>query len=61
MTSRYESFNVCSATYDPDNFLNGKPILAMSTMLYKLCDGDDTKFIEGMRLVDLFIEKALEK
>lgn len=33
---------------------------ALTALLYKVCDGDDTKFNEACRLLDLFMDKAQE-
>ena len=46
------------ATRDPASPLRDGP--AMTTMLYSICDNDHEKFLEAMRLVELFIHKALE-
>lgn len=34
---------------------------ALTTLLYKVCENDEVRFNEACRLVNLFIEKALEK
>lgn len=34
---------------------------ALTTLLYKVCDRDEKKFEEACRLIDLFINAALEK
>jgi len=34
---------------------------ALTTLLYKVCDGDDTKFNEACRLLNLFMDKAQER
>lgn len=34
---------------------------ALTTLLYKVCDQDEKKFEEACRLINLFIEAALEK
>ena len=33
---------------------------ALTTLLYKVCGGDDTKFSEACRLLNLFMDKAQE-
>lgn len=48
-------------TKDPENRLLGNPVPALTTLLYKVCDQDQNKFEEATRLVDLFIEEALEE
>ena len=49
------------STVDPENDLGGMPIPALTTLLLKVCDNDQTKFDEATRLVGLFISKALEE
>ena len=34
---------------------------AATTLLYRVCDNDPTKFEEGCRILELFINAALEK
>lgn len=34
---------------------------ALTTLLYKVCECDDTKFNEACRLLDLFMDKAQER
>lgn len=33
---------------------------ALTTLLYKVCDGDQTKFKEACRLLNLFMDKVQE-
>lgn len=47
-------------TVDPTVILDGKPIPAMTTLLYRVCDNDTEKFEEATRLVGLFIREALD-
>ena len=46
-------------TVDPTVSLDGRPIPAMSTMLYRVCDNDPVRFEEATRLVQLFIDAAM--
>lgn len=41
------------STQDPQN---GVP--ACTTLLHKVCDGDEKKFDEACRLIELFVKKA---
>jgi hypothetical protein len=51
---------VLYGTLDPTVLLDdGKPLPAMTTMLYRVCDNDKKKFEEAARLVGLFIKAAL--
>ena len=50
---------VLYGTTDPTVSLDGKPVPAMTTMLHRICDNDEKKFEEAMRLVELFIRKAI--
>lgn len=34
---------------------------ALTTLLYKVCDQDKGKFEEACRLIELFVNKALEQ
>lgn len=47
--------NVLFSTFDPKH--PGYP--ALTTLLFAVCDNDDEKFDEATRIVELFIEKAL--
>lgn len=42
-------------TQDPEN-----GVLAASTLLFKVCDGDNDRFEEACRLIELIVNKALE-
>ena len=46
-------------TVDPSVSLDGSPLPAMTTMLYRVCDNDPAKFEEATRLIELFIKEAL--
>jgi hypothetical protein len=48
-------------TNDPRHLINRDPVPALTTLLHRVCDNDVKKFDEAMRLVTLFIQKALEK
>jgi hypothetical protein len=51
---------VLYGTLDPTVLLDdGKPLPAMTTMLYRVCDNDEKKFEEAARIVGLFIKAAL--
>lgn len=47
------------STKDPEALLANCP--AMTTMLYTVCDSNDFKFGEAMRLVELFVKEALKQ
>ena len=51
---------IMMATKDPTVILEGHPIPASTTLLYRVCKNDGDKLEEAHRLVRLFIEKALE-
>jgi hypothetical protein len=46
-------------TIDPTVLLDGRPVPAMTTLLYSICDNDPDKFEEATRIVQLFISEAL--
>lgn len=46
-------------TTDPTAMLDGKPLPAATTMLYRVCGNDPDKFHEATRLIELFIREAL--
>jgi len=46
-------------TEDPKNMMNGKPVPALTTLLYAVCDGNHDKFNEAIRLVELFMRQAV--
>ena len=49
------------ATVDPTvEFSPGQPMPAMTTLPFRVCDNDQTKFEEACRLVELFISEALK-
>lgn len=50
---------VLFGTVDPTAELNGRPLPAMTTMLYRVCNNDEKKFSEATRIVELFINEAL--
>jgi hypothetical protein len=52
---------VLFATIDPETLIDGRPVMALTTMLYRVCDGDDRKYKEATRLVELFIAEALKR
>jgi hypothetical protein len=52
---------VLYGTTDPTVNADGKPVPAMTTMLYRVCDNDEVKFAEAVRLVELFISNALNE
>lgn len=39
---------------------DGRPVPAMTTMLYRVCDNDPAKFAEADRLVGLMIAEAVK-
>lgn len=43
------------STTDPEN---GLP--ALTTLLYRVCNGEQAKFEEANRLIELFIDEALK-
>jgi len=51
---------VIYGTHDPESLIEFKgkhgPLLAMTAMLYKVCNGNQEKFVEAMRIVELFIQ-----
>ncbi len=44
---------------DPHHVLHGKPLPAITTLLYSVCDNDEKRFEEALRLVRLFCEAAV--
>ena len=45
-------------TYDPSHlFSDGHPMPALTTLLVKVCDQDQTKFEEATRLIELFMDQ----
>lgn len=49
------------ATKDPEHFIMGQPIPALTTLLHGVCGNDPEKFEEATRLIELFIEEALRR
>ncbi len=47
------------STVDPTISLDGRPVPAMTTMLYRVCDNDPQRFEEATRLVHLFIAAVI--
>ena len=55
-----QAFNrVVYRTTDPTTCLDGKPVPALTTLLHRVCDNDETKFEEALRLIELFVSHAL--
>lgn len=50
---------VLFTTNDPTKLIDGRPVPAMTTLLYGVCGNDADKFEEATRLVELFIRKTL--
>lgn len=48
-------------TRDPQHQLDGLPLPALTTLLYRVCDNDPDRFATACRLVTLFIEEALAR
>lgn len=48
-------------TIDPTIVMDGRPVPAMTTLLYRVCGNDPAKFEEATRLVELFVGAALSK
>jgi hypothetical protein len=50
------------ATVDPEpRMLDGQPttLPALTSMMFRVCQNDETRFLEACRLIELFIEQAL--
>lgn len=45
-------------TVDPETSINGQPVPALTSLLFRVCDKDPDKFEEATRLLALFIEQA---
>lgn len=58
MTSVTEK--ILLTTLDPTVNLNGRPVPAITTLLHRVCDNNEDMFQEATRIVELFINKALE-
>lgn len=54
-----EIHRILIGTVDPTVMLHDGPVPAMSTLLYRVCDGDAKKFDEATRLIGLFVGNAL--
>lgn len=50
---------VMLGTVDPTVRVEDKPLPALSTLLLRVCDGNEAKFKEATRLVELFVANAL--
>lgn len=48
------------ATNDDKISIDGRPVPAMTTLLYRVCGNDPERFEEATRLVELFIHQALD-
>ena len=46
-------------TLDPTVTLDGRPLPAMTTLLYRVCGNEEKKFEEATRLVALFLAEAI--
>lgn len=40
---------------DPEHVLDGSPLPAATTLLHRVCQGDDSRFHEALRIVGLFV------
>lgn len=54
-----EIHRILIGTVDPTVMLHDRPVPAMSTLLYRVCDGDKAKFEEACRLIRLILRDAL--
>lgn len=52
---------VLYAATDPTVVLNGSPVPAVTSLLFRVCDRDQERFDEAVRIVRLFISAALDK
>jgi hypothetical protein len=43
---------------DPMYTMQGHPVPALTTLLYKVCDNNSEKFNEACRLIDLFMDEV---
>jgi gamma-glutamyl:cysteine ligase YbdK (ATP-grasp superfamily) len=57
---RREIEQVLFRTIDPTVRLDGRPMPALTTLLLRVCGDDAEKFEEATRIVELFIQAALE-
>ncbi len=46
-------------TVDPTVLVDGRPVPALTSLLYRVCANDPDKFAEATRLVELFVRVAL--
>ena len=58
-TTKQTVDRVLYGTTDPTLSLDGKPVPALTTLLHRVCDNDEKKFEEAIRLVELFVGKAM--
>jgi hypothetical protein len=61
MTESQTTNKILFRTIDPTLRLDGQPLPAMTTLLYRVCDNDPVKFEEATRIVELFISEALNQ
>ena len=47
------------STVDPTTLLDGRPLPALTVLLYRVCHSDPEKFEEATRIVELFIREAV--
>ena len=59
MDEKHPAHNLFYSVQDPQAPIQNCP--AMTTMMFKVCDRDHTKFDEAMRLVGLFMAAAYEQ
>lgn len=52
--------HVLYCTVDPTVLIEGKSVPALTSLLYGVCGGDADKFEEAIRLVELFIQGAID-
>ena len=52
--------SVMYGTQDQLRRIDGKPIPAMTSLLYEICGNDTERFDAAMRIVRLFCDKAFE-
>ncbi len=52
---------IMMSTVDPTVTIGDHPVPALTTLLHRVCGGDQFKFEEATRLVDLFIMEALSR
>jgi hypothetical protein len=59
MSTKAQVDRVLYGTLDPTVSVDGTPLLAMTTLLHRVCGNDPAKFAEATRIVELFIVQAL--